>query len=137
MRVMKFGGTSLESATRLDTVVGLIQEASAEGPAAAVTSAVAGVTDLLTDLVESKGPPTQESLESLVNFLWTRHLDLHPSDSGEVQKFHAGLEEILDTDAVTMIEWGERFPGLWPADHVEIELRRAGDEEREIEVRGL
>jgi aspartate kinase len=111
MRVMKFGGTSLESATRLETVVGLIQEASAEGPVVVVTSAVAGVTDLLTGLVESKGPPTQESLEGLANFLWTRHLDLHPSDSGEVQNFHAGLEEILGDfrrvgdEAVRSGEW--------------------------------
>jgi tRNA threonylcarbamoyladenosine biosynthesis protein TsaE len=64
------------------------------------------------------------------------HVDLYRLDE-ERQVASLGLEELLDQDAVTMIEWGERFPDLWPADHVEIELRRSGDEEREIEVRGL
>jgi len=64
------------------------------------------------------------------------HVDLYRLDQ-EREVASLGLEEILDSEAVTMIEWGERFPALWPADHVEIELRRAGDEEREIEVRGL
>ena len=64
------------------------------------------------------------------------HVDLYRLDE-ERQVASLGLDEILDSDAVTLIEWGERFPELWPADHVEIELRRTGDEQREIEVRGL
>jgi tRNA threonylcarbamoyladenosine biosynthesis protein TsaE len=64
------------------------------------------------------------------------HVDLYRLDE-ERQVVSLGLEEILESDAVTMIEWGERFPGLWPAEHVEVELRRIGDEDREIEIRGL
>ena len=46
-----------------------------------------------------------------------------------------GLEEILDRDAVVLIEWGERFPRLLPARRTEIHLRTVAEDEREIEVR--
>lgn len=45
-----------------------------------------------------------------------------------------GLEELLDQDAVVLVEWGERFPWFWPPEHVEIELRTAEDEQREIRL---
>ncbi len=64
------------------------------------------------------------------------HVDLYRLDDAR-QTASLGLEEILEREAVTLIEWGERFPELWPASRVEIELRRAGDEEREVEVRRL
>jgi tRNA threonylcarbamoyladenosine biosynthesis protein TsaE len=53
-----------------------------------------------------------------------------------------GLDEIFDRDAVVLIEWGERFPQLLPAERTEIRIRTiAGDEnegdEREIEVTEL
>lgn len=46
-----------------------------------------------------------------------------------------GLEEILERDAVVLVEWGERFPWLWPEDRIELRLRRLEDDRREIEVR--
>ena len=46
-----------------------------------------------------------------------------------------GLEEIFDREALVLIEWGERFPELMPAERTEIYLRSAGNDEREIEVR--
>ena len=46
-----------------------------------------------------------------------------------------GLEEIFDRDALVLIEWGERFPQLMPAERTEIYLRTTGNDEREIEVR--
>ena len=46
-----------------------------------------------------------------------------------------GLEEIFDRDALVLIEWGERFPQLMPAERTEIYLRATGNDEREIEVR--
>lgn len=111
MRVMKFGGTSLESVQKLDTVVGLVQKASTEGPVVVVTSALAGVTDLLTALVEKEGPPTRESLESLVSLLWTRHLSLLPAAEREGHPFQDELNEILGElrgvgkEAVLSREW--------------------------------
>jgi tRNA threonylcarbamoyladenosine biosynthesis protein TsaE len=46
-----------------------------------------------------------------------------------------GLEEIFDRPAVVLIEWGERFPELMPADRIEIRLRATEENSREIEVR--
>ena len=46
-----------------------------------------------------------------------------------------GLEEIFERDGLVLIEWGERFPRLLPANRTEIRIRSVGDEEREIEVR--
>ena len=45
-----------------------------------------------------------------------------------------GLDEIFDREAVVLVEWGERFPQLMPADRIEIRLRVTGDDRREITV---
>jgi tRNA threonylcarbamoyladenosine biosynthesis protein TsaE len=45
-----------------------------------------------------------------------------------------GLDEIFDRDGVVLIEWGERFPRLLPAERTEIRIRALADEEREIAV---
>jgi len=45
-----------------------------------------------------------------------------------------GLEELLDRDALVLIEWGERFPQILPAERTEIRLRTISEHEREIEV---
>ena len=45
-----------------------------------------------------------------------------------------GLEELLDQDAVVLVEWGERFPWFWPPEHIAIELRMVEGEQREIRV---
>ena len=64
------------------------------------------------------------------------HLDLYRLDTvAEVETL--GLDELFDRRAVVLIEWGERFPGLLPADRVEIELTTEADESRTIQVKGL
>lgn len=61
------------------------------------------------------------------------HIDLYRLDrASEAEAL--GLDELMSGDAVTLVEWGERFPALWPEDHIEIELKARGDE-REIELR--
>ncbi len=64
------------------------------------------------------------------------HVDLYRLDTA-AEVATLGLEEILDRDAVVMIEWGERFPELIPPDRIEIQIERTGEDEREIVVRGL
>ena len=60
------------------------------------------------------------------------HIDLYRLDTlREVETL--GLEEIFDRDAVVLVEWGERFPELFPPDRIQIRLRVSG-EERIIEV---
>ena len=48
-----------------------------------------------------------------------------------------GLDEIFDRDALVLIEWGERFPQILPAQRTEIRIRATGADEREIEVTRL
>jgi tRNA threonylcarbamoyladenosine biosynthesis protein TsaE len=62
------------------------------------------------------------------------HIDLYRLDT-PAQVATLGLEEIFDRRAVVLIEWGERFPELMPADRIEIRLRATEENSREIELR--
>ena len=64
------------------------------------------------------------------------HIDLYRLDEPR-QVASLGLDEIFDQDAVVLIEWGERFPQLLPAERTEIRIRAAANDEREIEVTEL
>ena len=61
------------------------------------------------------------------------HVDLYRLDTRE-QVATLGLDEILDREAVVLVEWGERFPDLFPADRVEIQLRPLSDTMRQITI---
>ncbi|MBM3773826.1 MAG: tRNA (adenosine(37)-N6)-threonylcarbamoyltransferase complex ATPase subunit type 1 TsaE [Acidobacteria bacterium] len=63
------------------------------------------------------------------------HADLYRLERAE-EAAAIGLEELFEKNAIVLIEWGEKFPGLLPAERVEIRLRHAGEELREIEVSG-
>ena len=61
------------------------------------------------------------------------HIDLYRLDTpAEVSTL--GLDEIFDRDAVVLVEWGERFSELMPADRIEIHIDRTGDDDREIDL---
>jgi tRNA threonylcarbamoyladenosine biosynthesis protein TsaE len=62
------------------------------------------------------------------------HIDLYRLDEPR-EVASLGLEELFDRDAIVLIEWGERFPQLLPAERTEIRIRVSRGEEREIEVR--
>jgi tRNA threonylcarbamoyladenosine biosynthesis protein TsaE len=64
------------------------------------------------------------------------HIDLYRLDEAR-EVATLGLDEIFAREALVLIEWGERFPQLMPAGRVEIRLRDAGGDEREIEVTSL
>jgi tRNA threonylcarbamoyladenosine biosynthesis protein TsaE len=61
------------------------------------------------------------------------HIDLYRLDT-PAQVATLGLDEIFDRDAVVLIEWGERFPDLIPADRLEIRILAIGEDRREIAV---
>jgi tRNA threonylcarbamoyladenosine biosynthesis protein TsaE len=54
------------------------------------------------------------------------HIDLYRLDTAR-EVAALGLDEIFDRDAVVLIEWGERFPELMPADRLEVRLEAVGD----------
>ena len=64
------------------------------------------------------------------------HIDLYRLDKPE-QIATLGLEDIFDREAVVLIEWGERFPGLMPPHRIEIRLSAIGDDERQIEIKTI
>ncbi|MBZ5576367.1 MAG: tRNA (adenosine(37)-N6)-threonylcarbamoyltransferase complex ATPase subunit type 1 TsaE [Acidobacteriia bacterium] len=61
------------------------------------------------------------------------HVDLYRLDEPrEAQTL--GLEDLFEREAVVLMEWGERFPQLLPAERTEIRIRTMTGEEREIQV---
>ena len=55
IRVMKFGGTSVGSATRIRRVVSLVADARAASTPVVVVSAVGGITNRLVEVAELAG----------------------------------------------------------------------------------
>jgi len=61
------------------------------------------------------------------------HIDLYRLDTPP-QVATLGLDEIFDRDAVVLIEWGEKFRELMPADRIEITLSADGEQNRKIVI---
>ena len=62
------------------------------------------------------------------------HVDLYRLESAR-EAAGLGLEELFDSPAMVIVEWGERFLELMPAERVEIRLRALEGDGREIDVR--
>jgi tRNA threonylcarbamoyladenosine biosynthesis protein TsaE len=103
----------------------------------------AGKTTLAKGIVEGLGAADPDEVSSPTFTLVHEygggrvyHIDLYRlEEPREVATL--GLDEIFDREAVVLVEWGERFPQLMPERRIEIRLRAAGDDAREIEVRSL
>jgi tRNA threonylcarbamoyladenosine biosynthesis protein TsaE len=63
------------------------------------------------------------------------HIDLYRLETAEEAR-RLGLEDIFDQDALVLLEWGDRFPELLPADAVSIHLSTDDDDARRIVVTG-
>ncbi len=101
----------------------------------------AGKTTLAKGIVQGLGAAAPEEVSSPSFTLIHEygggrvyHIDLYRlEEEHEVETL--GLDEIFDREAVVLIEWGERFPRLLPAERIEIRLRAGEDDTREIEIR--
>jgi tRNA threonylcarbamoyladenosine biosynthesis protein TsaE len=100
----------------------------------------AGKTTLAKGIVSGLGAAPAEEISSPTFTLIHEygggrvyHIDLYRLDRAE-EVTAIGLDEIFDREAVVLVEWGERFPQLMPADRIEIRLRATGDDAREITV---
>jgi tRNA threonylcarbamoyladenosine biosynthesis protein TsaE len=89
----------------------------------------AGKTTLAKGIVSGLGAAAPEDVSSPTFTLIHEygagsvyHIDLYRLDT-PIQVATLGLDEILDREAVVLIEWGERFPDLWPRERIEIRLR--------------
>jgi tRNA threonylcarbamoyladenosine biosynthesis protein TsaE len=97
----------------------------------------AGKTTLAKGIVKGLGAARIEDVSSptftLIHEYGPRvyHIDLYRlEEEREVETL--GLDEIFAKPAVTLIEWGERFPDLMPPGRLEIRLEPTADEGRRI-----
>jgi len=101
----------------------------------------AGKTTLAKGIIQGLGAARAEDVTSptftLIHEFGTApnvyHVDLYRIEEPR-ELATLGLEELLEREAIVLVEWGERFPGLWPAERLEVRLRALDGDEREIRV---
>ena len=104
----------------------------------------AGKTTLAKGIVEERGVAQRDEVSSPTFTLIHEygdpprvyHIDLYRLDAAR-QAANLGIDDLLlDAKALVLIEWGERFPELWPADRTEIRIERHPDgDQRTFDVR--
>ena len=112
----------------------------ARGVALLIGDLGAGKTTLAKGIVKGRGAAEPDEVSSPTYTLIHEygggrvyHVDLYRLDEPrEVARL--GLEELFERDALTLVEWGERFPQLMPTGRTEIRIRAIENEEREIQV---
>jgi tRNA threonylcarbamoyladenosine biosynthesis protein TsaE len=104
----------------------------------------AGKTTLTKGIAQARGAVRAEDVSSPTFTLiheygepaLVYHIDLYRlENASEVASL--GLDEILNRDALVVIEWGERFPELWPEERTEVRIQIVDEEERVISVRSF
>jgi tRNA threonylcarbamoyladenosine biosynthesis protein TsaE len=135
---------NFRTASEAETIA-LGRRLAAELPKKAVVLLIgnlgAGKTTLAKGIAEGLGAASPDEVSSPTFTLIHEygggrlyHIDLYRlEEPREVETL--GLDELFDREAIVLIEWGERFPQLLPADRIEIHLKAAEDDAREIEIR--
>jgi tRNA threonylcarbamoyladenosine biosynthesis protein TsaE len=102
----------------------------------------AGKTTLVKGIVEHRGvgspddvsSPTYTLIHPYGDPVRIYHVDLYRLDTvDEVRGI--GLDDLLDSDALVVIEWGEKFPELFARDRDEIEISITGECSRTVTYR--
>ncbi|MEZ5403976.1 MAG: tRNA (adenosine(37)-N6)-threonylcarbamoyltransferase complex ATPase subunit type 1 TsaE [Bryobacteraceae bacterium] len=102
----------------------------------------AGKTTLVKGIAEGRGAAPREEVSSPTFALIHEygdpvavyHADLYRLDA-EDEAARLGLDELLEAPALVLVEWGERFPRLWPDDRTEIRIEAEGDDQRRFRIR--
>jgi tRNA threonylcarbamoyladenosine biosynthesis protein TsaE len=123
-----------------DETIALGRQFAREWPAQALVLLIgdlgAGKTTLTKEgrgIVDPVTSPTFTLIHEYGNPPRVFHIDLYRLDEAD-EVAALGLDEMLDRQALTLIEWGERFPELWPSERIEVRLNRQPDDSRRIEV---
>ena len=103
----------------------------------------AGKTTLTKGIVEGRRAARAEDVSSPTYTLiheygdppLVYHADLYRLETAE-QARRIGLEELFDRDALILVEWGDRFPELFPANSIKIHLRPGPGDTRLIDLVG-
>lgn len=101
----------------------------------------AGKTTLAKGMIEGLGvvsadevtSPTYTIIHEYGEPTRVYHVDLYRLDTEE-EVIALGFEELLERDALILIEWGERFPKLLPEQRIEITLTPDVDDRRVIVI---
>jgi tRNA threonylcarbamoyladenosine biosynthesis protein TsaE len=101
----------------------------------------AGKTTLAKGIVQGMGAGEPDQVSSPTYTLiheygsppGVYHIDLYRLESAR-EAAALGLEEIFDRSALVLMEWGERFPELLPAERIEVRLESGQGDERKITV---
>jgi len=104
----------------------------------------AGKTTLTKGIVEERGAakadevssPTFTLIHEYGNPVRIYHVDLYRLETIE-QVQRLGLDELMDSAALVLVEWGERFSTLFPEQRIEIRFTNIGGDNRKIEISGL
>jgi tRNA threonylcarbamoyladenosine biosynthesis protein TsaE len=101
----------------------------------------AGKTTLAKGIVKGLGAASPDDVSSptftlIHEYGRVYHIDLYRLDEPR-EVATLGLDDLFDREAIVLIEWGERFPQLLPAQRTEIRIRAGSGDEREFEVRAL
>jgi tRNA threonylcarbamoyladenosine biosynthesis protein TsaE len=120
----------------------LARELPARGLVLLIGNLGAGKTTLAKGIVSGLGAADEDDVASPTFTLIHEygggrvyHIDLYRLDEPR-EVATLGLDELLERDALVLMEWGERFPHLLPRERIEIRLTGNLDE-REIEVTAL
>ncbi|MDX1763357.1 MAG: tRNA (adenosine(37)-N6)-threonylcarbamoyltransferase complex ATPase subunit type 1 TsaE [bacterium] len=80
--------------------------------------------------------PTYTLIHELSGPVRLFHIDLYRIEHEEDLE-HIGFYDVFDGASVTLIEWGDRFPGALPDAYLQIDLARQGDNDDIRDVRLL
>lgn len=103
----------------------------------------AGKTTLVAGLVEALGvapaaavtSPTFSLIHEYGEPVRVYHIDLYRLEQ-EREIFTLGLEEIFESNALVLVEWGEKFGRFLPRDRMGITIEHGAGDERRITVTG-
>ena len=104
----------------------------------------AGKTTLAKGIVKGLGAASPEEVSSPTFTLIHEygrhgrvfHVDLYRLEEPR-ELATLGLEDLFEREAVVLIEWGERFPQILPAERTEIRITVVEDDTREIDVQNV
>jgi tRNA threonylcarbamoyladenosine biosynthesis protein TsaE len=101
------------------------------------TTLVKGVAGALLSLAENEvSSPTFSLVHEYGDPVRLMHLDLYRLESPE-EALGIGIEEMMDKPWPMLIEWGDRFPELWPPGTPRIIIERLDESQRRVRVEGL
>jgi tRNA threonylcarbamoyladenosine biosynthesis protein TsaE len=100
-----------------------------------------GKTVLAKGIVAGLGAAPEEEVSSptftLIHEYGDRvrvyHVDLYRVE-GSAELATMGLEELINQDAVVLVEWGEKFASIFPTPDFHIKLEHLGYEDRRITI---